>query len=541
MSDLQCDDGERMQPPHRVLKQLDQICDQFEAVWQEGGWPKLEDYLGAVEASARCVLVRDLLLLELDYRQRRDEPISVETLLRQHPSLQRELGDELQQILDTDKSVGHDTDRSKQDRCADIPCGLRVRCLQCHERIETPTEASIAVIVCNFCGNRFSLVGDEDVGHGTFTSTSIAHFELVERLGMGASGAVWRARDTKLDRTVAVKIPRKRELDSEELETFFREARAAAQLRHPNIVSVHEIGRDGDTVYIVTDVVQGAPLSQWVLNHRITAREATQLCIQLAEAIHHAHESGVIHRDLKPANVMIGVDGRPYVTDFGLARRDLGEVTMTMDGQVLGTPAYMSPEQAMGHGHTADRRTDVYSLGVILFELLTGELPFRGGAAMVIQRVIHEDAPSLRRLSSYVPPDLEAVCLKCLEKDIRRRYATSQELADDLQRFLNGRPTHARPITAAARFQRWCLRNRGIASLSAAACIILLLGIAMSTFFAVQMKNRALEAAKNFASATANEAKAMRNLFDNYVSLASAQQLSRLRWPQFDGQSNCLG
>jgi serine/threonine protein kinase len=233
---------------------------------------------------------------------------------------------------------------------------------------------------------------------------------------------VWKARDKELDRTVAIKIPRQGGMTAEEQEKFFREARAAAQLRHPRIVSVHEVGRDGDSVYIVSDFVRGVTLGDWLTGQQLTSREAAALCAKIADALHHAHEQGVIHRDLKPANIMMDYDGEPHLMDFGLARREAGEVTMTTDGQVLGTPAYMSPEQAEGEAHRADRRSDVYSLGVILFQLLTGELPFRGNARMLIKQVIHDDPPTPRKLNANISKDLETITLKCLEKDPNRRF-----------------------------------------------------------------------------------------------------------------------
>jgi serine/threonine protein kinase len=273
----------------------------------------------------------------------------------------------------------------------------------------------------------------------------------LEEVGVGHFGSVWKARDTQLDRTVALKIPRKGRLDALECEQFFREARAAAQSPTPHR-GVHEVGRTG-TIYIVSDLVDGQSLADWLADQRMTSREAATLCEKLAIALHHAHSAGVIHRDLKPANVLLDGQGEPHVTDFGLARRDRGETTVTLDGQLVGTPAYMSPEQARGEAHTADHRSDIYALGVILFELLTGELPFRGNAWS--RQVLEDEPPSPRRLNHTISRDLATICLKTLEKDPARRYATAGALADDLARFLRREPIVARPIGRLSAYAEW--------------------------------------------------------------------------------------
>jgi WD40 repeat protein len=218
----------------------------------------------------------------------------------------------------------------------------------------------------------------------------------------------------------------------------------------------------------------GADVADWLTDQKPTPREAAQLCATVADALAHAHDHGVIHRDLKPSNIMLDTSGEPHLMDFGLAKREAGEMTVTMDGKLLGTPAYMSPEQARGTAHDADARSDVYSLGVILFELLTGERPFRGSTHMVLHQVLMEDAPSPRKLNHSVPRDLETICLKCLEKDPSRRYQTAGDLRDDLKRFLSGEPVHARPITRAARAGHWCKRKPVVAGLSAAVASLLL-------------------------------------------------------------------
>ncbi|MAD80708.1 MAG: hypothetical protein CMJ50_07690, partial [Planctomycetaceae bacterium] len=227
---------------------------------------------------------------------------------------------------------------------------LYVRCPHCHNPIELLDQAPLSGISCPSCGSSFSLVGNNTLSHDPSTK-SFGHFELLDQVGIGQFGSVWKARDTKLDRTVAIKIPRNGRMDSTQTEMFLRDARAAAQLKHPNIVSVHEVGKQDDTIYIVSGFVQGATLKEWTEARRLTPREAAELCVKIAKALHHAHEAGVIHRDLKPSNIMMDAEGEPHIVDFGLAKREAGEITMTLEGQILGTPAYMSPEQARGEGH----------------------------------------------------------------------------------------------------------------------------------------------------------------------------------------------
>ena len=346
----------------------------------------------------------------------------------------------------------------------------------------------------------------------------IGRFELVGLLGTGAFGSVWKAKDPTLHRFVALKMAHRGAFDPAEADRFFREARSAAQLRHPNIVGVHEVGRDAGRIFIVGDYVEGKTLQDVAEEGPLPFRETASIASKIARALHHAHERGVIHRDLKPSNVMIDTKGEPIVMDFGLARRESGETSVTLEGRIMGTPNYMSPEQAAGRGHQADRRSDVYSLGVVLFRLCTGELPFRGNFASLIAQIIAEEPPHPAKLNNLAPRDLTTICLKCLRKEPDRRYPTADQAADDLDRWLKGEPILARDVGRVERFVRWCRRKPALAALSALAVVL-----ALSTFLAILVGY--VQTRSRLRDSLLSQARADRQTLDSGRSWSAAKAL----------------
>jgi hypothetical protein len=294
-------------------------------------------------------------------------------------------------------------------------------------------------------------------------------YEIMDELGRGGMGVVFTARHMALKRLVALKMILGGGLAGEQqLVRFKKEAEAVARLQHPNIVQVFDVGEHDGYPYFSLEFVDGGTLAAKLSAGPLAPRAAAGLAEILARAVHYAHERGIIHRDLKPANILLMKDGTPKITDFGLAKQmDQGDQA-TRTGNIAGTPAYMAPEQATGRSDLFGPRTDVWALGVILYEFLSGRLPFVGTDSMdVIYRVVNEEAPSPRSFKPSLPRDLEVITLKCLNKTTADRYSSAAELADDLQRFLHHEPIRARPTSAAERSIRWMRRHPAATALTA--------------------------------------------------------------------------
>jgi tetratricopeptide (TPR) repeat protein len=524
---------------------LEEILSRFEDERKRGLHPAVEDYLPAA-LHLRHKALCELVFTDLEYRLKDGEPARVEQYLTRFPELRDDPASELELI----KAELIDRGRREPDLTLDefltrFPqhdeklraewkwmnrsgATLRRACAHCHEPLPLPTVGNPDPLKCPACGAELAADSRAEAT-GEPAASQLGKYLLLEELGSGNFGIVYRARDTELDRIVALKVLRATHREStKSAYRFLREARAVAQLEHPQIVPIYDFDREGTTCYLVYAFVPGTTLAARLAAGRLPFRQTAALVAQVARALHYAHEHGVIHRDVKPANILLDENGQPHLTDFGLARRDSGETTLTLEGEPLGTPAYMSPEQARGQAHRGDGRSDLYSLGAVLYQMLTGVLPFRGDTwPAILKQLLSEDPQPPRRLDAAIPRDLETVCLKSLEKEPSRRYATAEAMALDLERFSKGEPILARPVGRAERVGRWCRRRPAVAGLSAAVVLVATCGIAV--FLGQRSRARASDAIARVSveRARASEKKAARWLGSSVEALEKKLERDR--------------
>jgi hypothetical protein len=364
----------------------------------------------------------------------------------------------------------------------------------------------------------------------------VAGYKILGELGRGGMGVVYKARQRGLNRFVALKmVLAGAHADAQHLKRFQIEAEAVARLQHPNIVQIYEVGEQDGLPFFSLEFVDGGPLDRKLGGKPQPPRVAAQLCATLARGMHFAHEHSIIHRDLKPANVLMTADGIPKITDFGLAKCLEEDSGQTNSGAIMGTPSYMAPEQARGEVHTLGPRSDLYSLGAMLYEFITGKPPFLGPTRMdTVIRVTRDEVVAPSRLQPDVPRDLETICVKCLQKEPGKRYANCYELAEDLNRFLIGEPIQARPVGNLERMVRWCRRNPGWAAMWGGIAGLLILLAGGSLYAAITINAAKQEADENARIATKNEEVARQNeekarAFGNSASEAYATLIGEVQ------------
>jgi WD40 repeat protein/serine/threonine protein kinase len=380
--------------------------------------------------------------------------------------------------------------RDLVDRILESECAPEEACADCPEllpRILLRLEQMRRVerqLVDLFPSSAAGGSGSHPSSQGADTLPLIDGYEMEGIIGRGGMGIVYKARQVKLNRLVALKMLLSGEYASpQEVARFVRESQAIAELQHPHIVQIHDVGEVRGRPYFTMEFVDGGSLAQQLAGVPQPSRRSAELIATIARAVHSAHSKGIIHRDLKPANILLTVDGAPKIADFGLARHVEGDPKLTMSDARVGTPSYMSPEQALGKLGKIGPSVDIYALGTLLYETLTGRPPFRAETAIETQRqVVTVDAVPPSRLNASVPRDLETICLKCLEKDPLRRYVSALELADDLGRFLNGRPVQARPVGLLERIWRWGKQNKQLAAALSGVVLLLTVLVARSVW-----------------------------------------------------------
>ncbi len=435
------------------LLRIDEACDRFEADWRDGRVPNLAAYLSEAPEEVRAPLFRNLLSLELEYRRRAGQ--------RPEP-------------------------RWYHERFPDHVEGVDVAFRAKDTQLRSAGDASSGDWRRGSAGVGGSVTTAPQAwfGAGGPDGLSAAGYDVLDELGRGGMGVVYKALQVALNRNVALKLIKSGSIASEaELLRFQNEAEAVAQLDHPHIIPIYEVGRHRGQAFFSMKLIAGTSLDKRLADYTNDFGGAARLVAVAAEAVHHAHQRGILHRDLKPANILVDEQGEPHVTDFGLAKRIDAEADLTHSGTLMGTPSYMAPEQASQSRGGLSTATDVYGLGTIFYALLTGRAPFAGTTLVQTLDLVRTQPPeSPTKVNRKVPRDLEIICMKCLEKEPQRRYPSALVLAEDLNRWRAGEPIVARPVGPVVRAGMWCRRNPVLTALAASLVLALVAGFAGITW-----------------------------------------------------------
>lgn len=463
-----------------VERHMAEILESFEAAWRRGDRPVIDDWLGDTDNVQQRSDLKELLSIELSWRRKSGEDPQPDEYHRRFPEYSSEIDIVFASFDQATIPVSSSTSAPEHDTTA--------------SRMDVTTVPSTAP------GQRHDAAEKTVISSGVQSSESkisdrlrcFGDYELLNEIARGGMGVVFKARQIRLNRIVALKMILAGGLaDTEEIQRFQAEAEAAGNLDHPGIVPIYEIGEHDGQHYFSMGFVEGQSLGDRVKNSPLAPLEAAELTRKIATAVAYAHQHGVIHRDLKPSNVLLNAAGEPKVTDFGLAKRVEGNSGLTQTGAVMGTPGYMPPEQAAGRTDDVGPLADVYSLGAVLYCLLTGQPPFVGGSLHETLRQVIEDSPRLpSTIVPGTPRDLETICLNCLEKAPERRYQSADLLSEDLWRFLNHYPIIARRTGPAVRVWRWCQRNRVVAGL----LLIVAMLMSVAVVSGIRMRTQQAEA-----------------------------------------------
>jgi eukaryotic-like serine/threonine-protein kinase len=440
-------------------EELDRACDRFEAEWRAGKRPKIEDHLEGIAAPLRSALLEDLIAVERHWRQRCGDRTLPDECHDRFPSSGAGV-----ESAPTVADAWRNAYRPSLSRRATIEAdSLGPEARHDPEPAALAAEAISDVKLSADLQAR-AVASDGPPLASTGSGPVIPGYTIEGELGRGGMGVVYRAKHLRLNRVVAIKVIDVRSFPTElGVRRFLAEAELVATLDHSGIVPVYEVGEYGGWPFFAMRLVDGGSLAQHLSRLLKDQRAAVRLLVQVARAVHYAHQHGVLHRDLKPANILLDSQGAPVVADFGLAKRLDGSGSLSCTGTALGTPAYVAPEQVADSKHTTTA-ADVYSLGAILFELLTGRPPFRAGGIFEVLRKLHEERPPpLRALDPSIDPTLELICLKCLEKNPQHRYSSAEALAADLDRWLVGDTVSVRPPSLTALLRVWARQNFGSA------------------------------------------------------------------------------
>ena len=514
-------------------KDLETVFEQFEAAWVRGEIPDLTTYLPALDSPKRQEALQELIRIDMEFRWRNRQTASIKNDC-QPWSLQdyRNAFPELTvKAMVVSRLIAEEYRvRKRWGVCPDIlefadelnidPEVILPQLREVEaELIDEETVSSRFdkddedTVLASSTGDEFEIATSPDsaaTDSGTAQPERFGDYDLLSEIARGGMGVVYKARQRKLNRIVALKMIKSGELaGEEEIQRFHTEAEAAARLDHPGIVPIYEVGEENGLYFFSMGFIDGEGLDVQLKDGPLPSSDAAALIALIAEAVQFAHDKGIVHRDLKPANVLLDADAKPRIADFGLAKNISGDSGMTATGQVMGTPSYMPPEQAAGRVEEIGPLSDVYSLGALLYATLTGRPPFQSANAMeTLKQVLDREPVAPRALNPAVDRDLETICLKCLEKEASNRYATADDLAEDLRRYGQGLPISARPMGRLAKAFRWCRRNKSVTAVIIMAAI---LTVASPIVAAVQFDLRE-QAEKNLALFKQERDRANRNL-----------------------------